>query len=406
VRRTFILPVQNSELITDGAKRAAPRSWPGVQILKPEASDATAGGTPHRVAVLIACRNGEATIGTAVRSAVEQADVYVVSDGSRDRTCEEARAAGAHVLSRRHSGGKPDALRAGKMAFGLAETYDYIAVLDDDTVLEPGYIAKLEAKLDADDGIAAASGRIDSIWDRTRRWNPFIAMRAFMYWSYQITIKRGQNLLRVVNVICGANTVFRADVFERLIKDDAPYAIDDMYWLAEIVRGSMGRVAYVHGARSWTIDPHTFRDWYRQTVRWSWGQFQSVRGHRLGLPIQRDTDRSLGWRFSWFDAAYLALLVDWLSYALEPLLIVPVAFFLRGWIDPVWFLVFYLATSSCWIATAAIALRKPRLIVLTPAILVLDLVYRGLMLHAIVKTLREPKTETCKWDSPVRFELE
>ena len=360
----------------------------------------------HRVAVLIACRNGEATIGTAVRSAVDQADVYVVSDGSRDRTSDEARAAGANVLSRRLSGGKPDALRAGRMAFRLSESYDYIAVLDDDTILEPGYIAKLVAKLDADEGIAAASGRIDSIWDRKRRWNPFIAMRAFMYWSYQLTIKRAQNLLKVVNVICGANTVFRAKVFDRLIKDDAPYAIDDMYWLAEIVRGNMGRVAYVHGARSWTIDPHTFRDWYRQTVRWSWGQFQSVRGHRLGLPIQRDPDRSLGWKFSWFDAAYLALLIDWLSYALEPVLIVPLAFFLKGWVDPLWFLAFYLAMSSCWIATAAIALRKPRLFVLTPAILVLDLVYRGLMLHAIVKTLREPRTETCKWDSPVRFELD
>jgi cellulose synthase/poly-beta-1,6-N-acetylglucosamine synthase-like glycosyltransferase len=395
--------VQISDLINGGPKPLAPRTWPGVTVLKPSAGDA---GLRHRVAVLIACKDGEATIGRAVKSIVDQADVFVVSDGSSDGTPEEARAAGAHVLCRRLTRGKPDALRAGKLAFGLAEAYDYVAVLDDDTVVEPGYVDKLVAKLDSDAGIAAASGRIDSIWDRTRRWNPLIAMRAFMYWSYQITVKRGQNLLRVVNVICGANTVFRAEVFDRLIQDDAPYAIDDMYWLAEIVRGRMGRVAYVHRARSWTIDPHTFRDWYRQTVRWSWGQFQSVRGHRLGLPIQRDGESRLGWRFSWFDAAYLALLIDWLSYALEPLVILPVAFFLRGWIDPVWFVLFYVATSSLWIATAATALRKPRLFVLTPAILVLDLVYRGLMLHAIVKTLREPKTETCKWDSPVRFELE
>ena len=402
MRRTFITRVQISDLITHDPKPTVSRTWPGVTILKPEAD----GQPRHRVAVLIACKNGEATIGRAVRSAVDQADVYVVSDGSSDGTPAEARAAGAHVLCRRVSGGKPDALRAGKMAFGLTETYDYIAVLDDDTVIEPGYIAKLVAKLDADETVAAASGRIDSIWDRTRRWNPFIAMRAFMYWSYQITIKRGQNLLRVVNVICGANTVFRTEVFDRLIKDDAPYAIDDMYWLAEIVRGRMGRVAYVHAARSWTIDPHTFGDWYRQSLRWSWGQFQSVRGHRLGLPIQRDSGCRGGWRLSWFDAAYLALLIDWLSYALEPFLLLALAFFVRGWIDPLWFLGFYLVLSTCWIATAATALRKPRLVVLTPAILVLDLVCRVLMLHAIVKTIREPRTQTCKWDSPVRFELE
>ena len=37
-------------------------------------------------------KSGEATIGAAVRSVVDQADVYVVSDGSRDTTTEEARA--------------------------------------------------------------------------------------------------------------------------------------------------------------------------------------------------------------------------------------------------------------------------------------------------------------------------
>src|SRR5256714_6560169 len=258
----------------------------------------------YRTAVLIACKNGEATIANAVRSAAVQADVYVVSDGSDDGTAAAAAQAGARVLERGTSGGKPDALRAGNLAFRLGDAYDYVAVLDDDTTLEPGYVAKVTARMDADEGIAAASGRIDSVWDHARRWNPLIAMRAFMYWSYQTTIKRGQNALKVVNVICGANTVFRAQVFQELIQDDAPYAIDDMYWLAEIVRRRLGRIAYVHDARSWTIDPHRFGDWYRQTVRWSWGQFQSVRGHRLGTPIRRDPSSRLGLRFSWFHLAY------------------------------------------------------------------------------------------------------
>src|SRR5262245_48761162 len=192
---------------------------------------------PRRsVAVLIACKNGEATIGDAVRSAVEQADVFVVSDGSTDRTVEEARAAGARVLPVRPSLGKPGALRAGNQAFALTKRYDYVAVLDDDTTLAPDYIDRLTEKLDADESIAVASGRISSIWDHARRWNPLIAMRAFTYWSYQATIKRGQNALRVVNVICGANSVFRARVFEQLIPKDAPYAIGAMYWLADIRR--------------------------------------------------------------------------------------------------------------------------------------------------------------------------
>lgn len=357
-------------------------------------------------AVLIACKNGEATIASTIHSAVRQADVYVVSDGSDDRTCEVAAAAGATVLDRKNSGGKPAALRAGSEAFSLPERYDYIAVLDDDTTLEPGYVYKVTRPMDVNDSIAATSGRIDAIWTHARRWNFLVAMRAFMYWSYQITVKRGQNALRVVNVICGANTVFRADVFEKLIVEDAPYAIDDMYWLAEIVRRRLGRVSYMHDARSWTIDPHRFPDWYRQTVRWSWGQFQSVRGHRLGLPVRRDPTSRMGMRFSWFDTAYLALLLDWFPYMIEPLLLPPLAYFVRGWIDPLWFLAYYLGASVLWIAVGAVALRKPRLLLLAPAIMVLDIVYRFAMLHALVKAIRFPRVDTCAWDSPTRFTLE
>jgi poly-beta-1,6-N-acetyl-D-glucosamine synthase len=348
----------------------------------------------HRTAVLIACKNGEKTIGTTIASVAEQADVYVVSDGSTDDTALVARRAGATVIERPTSGGKPNALREGFARFRLAERYEFVAVLDDDTILDEGYVDLVVSKLDSDDGVAAASGRVDSLWTHAYRWNPLIAMRAFMYWSYQVTIKRGQNLLKVVNVICGANTIFRARVFAELIAEDPPYAIDDMYWLAELVRRRLGRVAYVHAARSWTIDPHTFGSWYRQTVRWSWGQFQSVRGHRLGF------------RRSWFDFAYFALLLDWLPYMIEPLAAVPVVLFLRDWIDPLWILAFYVVTSVAWIGCGAIAMRKPRLLLLAPAILVLDLVYRVTMMHALLKTLLRPRIDVCAWDSPARMTLD
>ncbi len=348
----------------------------------------------HDTAVLIACKNGRATIANAVRSASAQADVFVVSDGSTDGTSAAAIEAGAALLWREDGGGKPNALRQGTSIFHLASKYRYIAVLDDDTTLDPDYVEKVTAKLDADENVAAASGRICSVWDHKRRWNPFIAMRAFMYWSYQSGVKRGQDALRLVNVICGANTIFRAEIFQQLIDDDAPYAIDDMYWLAEIVRRKLGRVAYVHDAHSYTIDPHTLKDWYRQTVRWSWGQFQSIRGHRLGF------------RLSWFDVGYLGLLLDWIPYMLEPFAIVPLAYFLRSWIDPLWFGVFYLATWGVWVVVASLALKKWRLVLLAPALLALDLVYRVTMLHAFVKAIVRPTIDTCKWESPARFQLE
>ena len=72
-----------------------------------------------------------------IRSAIDQADVFVVSDGSTDQTAEVARLAGAAVLAREVSGGKPEALRVGTQQFDLIARYDYIAVLDDDTTVAP-----------------------------------------------------------------------------------------------------------------------------------------------------------------------------------------------------------------------------------------------------------------------------
>lgn len=355
----------------------------------------------HRTAILIACKNGEETIGATVESVVNQADVFVASDGSTDATVARATEAGATAIELHESHGKPGALRAGMATFRLEQRYTYIGVLDDDTLLGPGYVAQVERVLDADRRAVAASGRVDARWDAASRWNAYVAMRAFMYWSYQTTIKRGQNAFGVVNVICGANTLFRSEVFASLLAEDAPYAIDDMFWLAEIVRRRLGRVKYVHTARSYTIDPHTFRDWYRQTVRWSWGQFQSIRGHRLGLPLRRGEDGRLA--FSWFDLAYLALLLDWIPYMLEPVIMPPVAVLARGLIDPIWFAIFYVGSTALWIGAAAAALRRPQLVVLVPALIALDLVYRVTMMHAVAKAVARPRVATCRWDSPTRF---
>ena len=43
---------------------------------------------------------------------------------------------------------------------------------------------------------------------------------------------------------------------------------------------------------------------------------------------------------------------------LEPLAIVPLMIFLSSWVDPLWFVAFYLGSSVAWIAVAAVALRQ------------------------------------------------
>ena len=90
-----------------------------------------------RVAVVIASKDGEATIGDTVRSAAAQAAVFVVSDGSSDRTALVAEQAGAVVLALTENIGKPAAIYRVITEFALTARFDALAILDDDTVVAP-----------------------------------------------------------------------------------------------------------------------------------------------------------------------------------------------------------------------------------------------------------------------------
>lgn len=341
------------------------------------------------VAVLIASRNGSPTIAHTIKSCSSQADVFVVSDASSDNTIEVAEACGAQTLALSENIGKPAALRRAFDCFRL-KRYKYVAILDDDTTLAPDYFSAIVPRFT--EGVAVVSGKVLSHWDEKHPWNIFVAMRAFTYWSYQITVKRGQDALHVVNIICGASSTFRSKVLDQLLTEDTPYAIDDMYWMAELVRKKLGRVCYEPRAESWTIDPYNFKSWYKQTVRWSWGQFQSIYGHRLGA------------RASWFDFTYLLLLLDWLLYLIEPFAIPALLYFQPIYpLDLSTILLFYVGMSAIWLGTAALALKRPRLFLFLPAILILDLFYRITMLHALIKTAREPRVARCVWKSPARL---
>jgi predicted Zn-dependent protease len=94
------------------------------------------------VAILVASKDGAGTVGATVRSAVTQADVYVVSDGSCDETAAVAREAGAHVLELAENIGKPAAIHRALTKLRLPDRYDAIAVLDDDTTIAPDFVAR------------------------------------------------------------------------------------------------------------------------------------------------------------------------------------------------------------------------------------------------------------------------
>jgi hypothetical protein len=179
-------------------------------------------------------------------------------------------------------------------------------------------------------------------------------------------------------------------VLEQVLIEDTPYIVDDTYWTLETHRRGLGRISYAPKATALICDPLTGRDWYKQNLRWLWGTLQGIRGHRIG------TKRTM------FDFMYILMMLDWVLYVVVwPVWIAAVFWIGRDhWPQ---LLAIYLGGYFIWTTIAAIALRRWRLILLTPFVLVFDWLYRVNFAHALVKALRQPRVTSCRWESPSRY---
>ena len=90
--------------------------------------------THERILVIIPALNEEGAIRevvSATRTALPEADVLVINDGSRDDTAREAQAGGALVVEHPFNLGIGGAVQTG-LKFARAEEYDYVVRLDGD----------------------------------------------------------------------------------------------------------------------------------------------------------------------------------------------------------------------------------------------------------------------------------
>lgn len=340
------------------------------------------------VPVLIACRNGETSIASTIESALRNGcSVYVVSDASTDSTVQVARQAGANVLDLAENVGKPAALLRGYEYFELGSQYQAIAILDDDVEIADDFIDHCLEQFGPDTAIVV--GKNLTNWPRDRRWNIWLAKRAFSYWNYQLIIRRIQSAFGVMNCISGSNSVYRTELMDELLPIPPPYIVDDTFWVLETQRRNLGDIVYAPKARAFLQDPTNLNDWYRQNLRWLWGTFQGIFGHRVGRVRTR------------FDVAYGVLILQWIVYVGGTPLTLWVAYLSVSRSPAI--AVLFIGLYCLWIFAAAITLGHPQLILLAPVIIVIDLLYRVIFVHALIKAIRQPTVEACKWDSPTRF---
>jgi len=355
--------------------------------------DAHGGPNLFDCAILIATKNGAKTLRSTIESAAaNEVPVYVLSDGSDDDTVAVARQAGADVIDYPTNRGKPTTLHAGCGDLDLLDHYEFLTIIDDDTHLEPDFVQRSLEYFDPDTAIVV--GRTCTLWPRSLRWNPFVAYRAFAYWFYQLTIRTPQSWVNALNCISGSNSTYRTSVLRQVLVETTPYIVDDTYWVLETHRLKLGRIRYGPRAWAWIQDPTTIADFYQQNLRWLWGTNQGIVGHRIGRPL-------LTGRPTVFDTLYALLITHWVTYLLGIPFLVYLAFTQGPLVVAVllttrW-LAFYLL-----LAVASAQLRHFHLILFAPVLVAIDLVFRVIWIHAVIKTLRQPTVEACKWDSPAR----
>lgn len=98
----------------------------------------------HRIAVVMPCLNEEGKIGNGVKKVPRDIvdELIVVDDGSSDGTADEARAAGARVISHPNNRGVGAAIRTG-FKDALENGYDIIALMAGDDQDVPAEITRL-----------------------------------------------------------------------------------------------------------------------------------------------------------------------------------------------------------------------------------------------------------------------
>ena len=225
-------------------------------------------------AVLVASYKGADTIEATLRSAhAQDVDVYVVVDGPDHATVRAAMGPYvAGIVELETNVGKPEALRQGFERFNL-HRYEHVAVIDDDTILEEGFLGYALARFE--EGTAVVVGETRGA-KGANPWNPIQASMAWAQVRYGWLTRRGQSALNVMTVISGSNSVYTSEFLGEALNQPNDLIVDDTAWMAFLRLEGKGRVRHAPNALAWTQNVARPDQWFKQQTRWMWGTFQGL----------------------------------------------------------------------------------------------------------------------------------
>ncbi len=248
---------------------------------------------PRQLALLLPAHNEELILEATIRSAIAAGqlaeDIYVVNDGSVDKTRSIAtRLLGKKNVLNVKKSGKAMAVKKAIARFDIESRYTWLHVADADSIFSQDYFHHYRAKLDPQK-YAVAVGFVQSL-----RGNWISTYRALTYTYSQQVTRRVQARLGMISVFPGPITCFRTDIISQLEFGGASLT-EDFDITLQVHRKKLGKIVFIPKAVNYTQDPQSLSDFCKQNLRWQRGFFQGVKRHKIGLRGQR-IDISLGFQ--------------------------------------------------------------------------------------------------------------
>jgi poly-beta-1,6-N-acetyl-D-glucosamine synthase len=268
--------------------------------------------------------NEERVIGSTIRSILAAGmpakDIFVINDGSKDRTGEIAEGLGVNVftnpknIGKAHSVGRlTKELRIFPGGKRLCEAYDIICMMDADTLVDRKYFQWVNYAFLQNPEAVAVCGTAKS-----RKHNWITSYRFLMYAISHFVYKDGQSSMGLVTVIPGCAASYRASTFERL-EWSSDTIVEDMDVTIQVHRKSLGKIIYEPKAVVHTQDPSNLRDYMKQAYRWHCGAWQVGKKYAMfkGLRLI-----DLEWKLLMFEGLIFGLLLlispIWMTFHLKP----------------------------------------------------------------------------------------
>jgi biofilm PGA synthesis N-glycosyltransferase PgaC len=270
------------------------------------------------LSILIAAYNEEASIADTLRSLANQDypgpfEVFVIDDGSRDRTAAIVDACDhdwLRLLRQPHNAGKSAALNR-----GLAEaSHDLVVTLDADSYLYRDALRNLVERYMSDPPNTRAVAGTMLVRNSRRNW--VTKAQEWDYFHGIAAIKRVQSLYQGTLVAQGAFSIYdRATLVE--VGGWADCVGEDIVLTWAMLRRGY-RVGHAEDACCFTNAPDTLRQFVRQRQRWSRGMMEAFRQFPDILLKPRLSTLFVWWNllFPWLDLAYTVFFIPGIVLAL------------------------------------------------------------------------------------------